>query len=53
MDSLYFREPLGLLIELSCYKFFPPFGYSYAEVLQKHKLKLKEEQKTLKTKMFP
>ncbi|MBZ0124175.1 MAG: VOC family protein, partial [Roseovarius sp.] len=24
MDSIYFREPLGLLIELACYRFEPP-----------------------------
>ena len=33
MDSLYFREPLGLLIELACYKFTPPEGKSHGQVL--------------------
>lgn len=33
MDSIYFREPLGLLIELATYKFEPPMGFSHAEVL--------------------
>lgn len=33
MDSLYFREPLGLLIELASYKFEPPLGYTHAQVL--------------------
>lgn len=33
MDSIYFRDPLGFLIELACYKFEPPAGYSHAEVL--------------------
>tara|TARA_B100000768_G_scaffold181845_1_gene206832 strand:- start:5116 stop:5685 length:570 start_codon:yes stop_codon:yes gene_type:complete len=33
MTSLYFREPLGLLIELASYKFTPPRGLSYARVL--------------------
>lgn len=33
MDSLYFRDPLGLLIELACYKFEPPVGHSHANVL--------------------
>lgn len=33
MDSLYFREPLGHLIELACYKFEPPEGVSLAEVM--------------------
>ena len=26
MDSIYFRDPLGLLIELASYRFFPPEG---------------------------
>ena len=34
MDSLYFREPLGLLIELASYKFDPPFGFTHGQVLQ-------------------
>jgi len=33
MDSIYFDDPLGLLIELSSYRFEPPAGYSHAEVL--------------------
>jgi len=33
MDSIYFRDPLGLTIELACYKFEPPVGYSHSEVL--------------------
>lgn len=33
MDSLYFEDPLGLMIELACYKFDPPFGCSHADVL--------------------
>ena len=32
-DAIYFEDPLGLLIELSCYKFEPPFGHSHADVL--------------------
>lgn len=35
MDSLYFRDPLGQLLELACYKFEPPRGRSHAEVLAK------------------
>ncbi len=35
MDSLYFRDPLGLLIELSSYKFEPPPGVSYEDILEK------------------
>ncbi len=33
MYSIYFRDPLGFLIELACYKFEPPAGTSHAEVL--------------------
>ena len=41
MDSLYFREPLGLLVELASYKFEPPLGFSYGDVLARaHKLRL-------------
>ena len=40
MDSIYFHEPLGLLIELASYKFDPPFGYSHCQVLaEAHKLR--------------
>lgn len=35
MDSIYFRDPMGLLIELATYKFEPPFGYSHADVLHR------------------
>src|SRR5213078_5375712 len=33
MDSIYFKDPLGLLIELASYRFEPPFGYTHAQVL--------------------
>ena len=33
MDSVYFEDPLGLLIELSSYRFEPPFGFTHADVL--------------------
>ena len=42
MDSLYFNDPLGLLVELASYKFYPPQGKSYADVLEKaHQLRIK------------
>ena len=42
MDSLYFKDPLGLLVEIASYKFEPPSGKSYAQVLEKaHELRLK------------
>jgi len=33
MDSIYFQDPMGLLIELAAYKFEPPAGFTHAEVL--------------------
>jgi catechol 2,3-dioxygenase-like lactoylglutathione lyase family enzyme len=33
MDSIYFDDPLGLLIELSSYRFEPPHGHTHADVL--------------------
>ena len=32
-DAIYFEDPMGLLIELSCYKFEPPLGATHADVL--------------------
>ena len=41
MDSIYFHEPLGLLIELASYRFEPPAGHSHADVLfEAHRLRL-------------
>jgi glyoxalase family protein len=40
MDSIYFEDPLGLLIELASYRFEPPFGYTHSDVLlEGHKLR--------------
>jgi glyoxalase family protein len=33
MDSIYFEDPLGLLIELACYRFSPPEGCTHADVM--------------------
>jgi glyoxalase family protein len=33
MDSIYFTDPLGLLIELASYRFEPPWGTTHADVL--------------------
>jgi catechol 2,3-dioxygenase-like lactoylglutathione lyase family enzyme len=33
MDSIYFTDPLGLLIELASYRFEPPNGHTHADVL--------------------
>ena len=41
MDSIYFNDPLGLLIELASYRFEPPFGYTHSDVLlEAHKLRV-------------
>ncbi|MBD3665846.1 VOC family protein [Sulfitobacter aestuariivivens] len=41
MHSIYFKDPLGLLIELACYTFIPPRGSNHAEVmLEAHKLRV-------------
>jgi len=32
-DAIYFEDPMGLLIELSSWKFAPPAGYGYSDVL--------------------
>ena len=41
MDSIYFTDPLGLLIELASYRFEPPFGFTHADVLlEAHKLRV-------------
>jgi catechol 2,3-dioxygenase-like lactoylglutathione lyase family enzyme len=40
MDSIYFTDPLGLLIELASYRFEPPFGHTHADVLlEAHRLR--------------
>jgi catechol 2,3-dioxygenase-like lactoylglutathione lyase family enzyme len=33
MDSIYFEDPLGLLVELASYRFEPPHGFTHADVL--------------------
>lgn len=40
MDSIYFKDPLGLLIELASYRFEPPHGCTHSDVLlEAHKLR--------------
>jgi glyoxalase family protein len=44
MDSIYFEDPLGLLIELASYRFEPPFGYTHADVLlEAHKIRIERD----------
>ena len=41
MDSIYFKDPLGLLIELASYRFEPPVGHTHADVLlEAHRLRV-------------
>ena len=41
MDSIYFEDPLGLLIELASYRFEPPAGHTHADVLlAAHRIRL-------------
>jgi glyoxalase family protein len=44
MDSIYFEDPLGLLIELASYRFEPPVGFTHPEVLlEAHKLRVERD----------
>jgi glyoxalase family protein len=44
MYSIYFRDPLGLLLELACYKFDPPVGCTHADVLREaHRIRLAKD----------
>ena len=44
MDSVYFKDPLGLLIELACYKFEPPVGCTHADVMiEAHRMRIKAD----------
>jgi catechol 2,3-dioxygenase-like lactoylglutathione lyase family enzyme len=41
MDSIYFTDPLGLLVELASYRFEPPHGFTHADVLMEaHKVRV-------------
>ena len=41
MDSIYFRDPLGQLLELASYKFEPPAGATHAQVLHEaHRIRI-------------
>jgi catechol 2,3-dioxygenase-like lactoylglutathione lyase family enzyme len=48
MDSIYFTDPLGLLIELASYRFEPPAGHTHADVLlEAHKLRVAAEDRNI------
>jgi len=41
MDSIYFEDPLGLLVELASYRFEPPAGHTHAGVLlEAHRIRV-------------
>jgi hypothetical protein len=41
MDSIYFRDPNGQLLEMACFKFIPPEGHTLADVLSvAHRLRV-------------
>jgi glyoxalase family protein len=41
MDSIYFRDPNGQLLEMACFKFAPPEGHTLADVLRvAHRLRV-------------
>ena len=41
MDSIYFRDPNGQLLEMACFKFLPPEGFTTADVLSvAHRLRV-------------
>ncbi|MDD7972037.1 VOC family protein [Roseinatronobacter alkalisoli] len=45
MDSIYFTDPLGLLIELASYRFEPPHGFTHAQVLlEAHKIRVARDE---------
>ncbi|GAA3877451.1 VOC family protein [Celeribacter arenosi] len=35
MDSIYFKDPVGMLIELAAYRFVPPQGHTHTDVLHR------------------
>jgi hypothetical protein len=44
MDSIYFEDPLGLLIELASYRFEPPHGFTHADVLlEAHRVRVERD----------
>jgi len=45
MDSIYFTDPLGLLIELASYRFEPPAGCTHADVLlEAHRIRVARDE---------
>lgn len=41
MDSIYFKDPMGLMIELASYRFEPPTGCTHADVMiEAHRMRV-------------
>jgi len=41
MDSIYFKDPMGFLIELASYRFEPPMGCTHADVMiEAHRIRV-------------
>ena len=48
MDSIYFEDPLGLLIELASYRFEPPQGTTHSDVLMAaHKIRVERGDRSI------
>jgi catechol 2,3-dioxygenase-like lactoylglutathione lyase family enzyme len=48
MDSIYFEDPLGLLVELASYRFEPPAGHTHTDVLlEAHKLRIERDDQNI------
>lgn len=48
MDSIYFEDPLGLLIELASYRFEPPAGHTHAGVLLRaHRIRVQRGDRSI------
>jgi len=48
MDSIYFKDPMGLLIELACYRFEPPHGHTHADVLMEaHRIRVARKDRSI------
>ena len=44
MDSIYFTDPLGLLIELASYRFEPPLHFTHSDVLlEAHRIRVERD----------
>ena len=50
MDSIYFKDPLGLLIDLACYRFEPPVGCTHADVMiRAHRIRVSRGDRNIET----